>query len=882
MSLSKGKYQFTDISMTFISLMTKNIILLMMKETGKAACRHINIPHCKPGQQSCGGSPDGVKCTQCQDPYYSGGYNRGCLECPRINHCTARHCTTPSDTICSECEGNNVLFKLSPDRKSCERMCSHQNDYCWPGTCGSELTKNCQCARNFTRVLTASQTTCQPNIPPEIQTCGTVVTGPNGERVQALSSSSSTECKNLQDMYGNFQPVQLTFDMVSSFTLPKPNDAKPRFIKEHNFGVTDTNVYIEKISVSGSRSRLSSHQQLVDRSSGASANAYFASEANITMNRVLSDGETLCAVFEAFGGGYLKSINVMSSNSVSVAIPYRKIKQTEQVCYRFDSSKPMHCKEKDLCNKEPLTVSRTITSSSIQTIYVDMGSWFDPVPARGKAIQASQIESYEIRVNEVNPSSDVSTVYYTKTIFSRKTTADVNEMTLNLTSDSPRLYCITLEVTDVAKNPRQARRFILYDNTTFIESRNDKPFIVSSASSQTEFKWQTHHHDICLSWKDHFFNRYYLDNKLLNPIAPEPNGLIQGVYEHLQAPLSVNGTPNTDGIISFMVAWNVNGDSFSKEVKVSDFLNQTFCKNVGVKDGDIYTFQIRPIDIVGHTYAENRTVGIDRSVPHIKNIWLTKAGYLPLFVHDSRDLSKMVFTFDAIDPHSGISSIKYSFGVADDSLELTTGMLAVKKLSNSTCPKAAKCYCPDIGSCEMYNYSIALNKLVQTGKHEGDNNRSYVFTIKVTNNAMLSNIERVDILVDDSFPGVGVMYEVASTMQTGPTQGITSSINEESLLTTEATVSSVQHADTTKLRTWSEKQSVNNDDNNNTVLIALCTTVSVVAVVIIALVGAIIYYRRRIEALKCGSTSKEINMNNANNQTGQRENEGHAQVVTDI
>ncbi|KAL4218473.1 hypothetical protein ACF0H5_023207 [Mactra antiquata] len=850
-----------------------------------SACRHISIAHCKPGQQACGGSPDGIKCTQCEDPYYPGGYNRGCLECfinikhgsdfltecQRIDHCTARHCTSPPNTRCSKCEGTNVLFKVSPDRKRCDRLCSHKNAYCWPGTCGSDLTKNCQCVNGFTRVSTVTQTTCEPNIPPEIEKCGTVVFGPNGEKVQALSPSN--KCKNLQDMYGNFQLVHLTFDMSSSFKVPYPNVTKPRFIKEHNFGVTDTSVYIEKISVNGSQSRLSSHPQLVDRSSSALAKSTYASYDTVTINHVLSDGEALCAVFEALGGGYLKTINVMSTNSVSAAIPYRKIKHTEQVCYRYDSNKPEHCKEKGSCSKEPLVVSQPITSSPIQTVYFE--GWFDPIPVGGSVVQASQIDSYVIRVNEVNPSSDVSTVDYTKPFFSNKTTADVNEMTLSLTSDSPRLYCITLEVTDVAKNTRQARRFILFDKTTFIESRNDSPFVVSSASSQTEFKWQTNHHDICLSWKDHFFNRYYLDNKLLNPIAPEPNGLIQGVYEQFQAPLSVNGTPSVDGITSFMFSWNVDGGPMSSEISVPDFLHQTFCKDLGVKDGELYTIQIRPIDIVGHTYAETRTVAIDRSAPHIKNIWLTKDGKHTLFVHDSRDLSKLVLTFDATDLHSGISSIKYTFDASDGSINCTTGMLKVNKLTNSTCPKDVKCYCPDIGSCEMYNYSIPLNKLVPVGKSEGNHNRNYFFTIKVTNNAMLSNIEHVDILVDYSPTDVGVVNEAVthttSTLQTNLTHGTPSSMNQESSSTTLATISIVQHTNNSpKVRPCLVKNFVseNNEDDNiaSNTSNAISISISVVAVAVavgVALVLAIFYYRGRMKVINGDPKSKENGMSNS-------------------
>lgn len=69
------------------------------------------------------------------------------------------------------------------------------------------------------------------------------------------------------------------------------------------------------------------------------------------------------------------------------------------------------------------------------------------------------------------------------------------------------------------------------------------------------------------------------------------------------------------------------------------------------------------------------------------------------------------------------------------------------------------CYCPDIGKCEYYKYSVPLNKLVPNNTHIGKHNRNYLFTLKVTNNAKLSNIEQVDVLVDDSPPECGVVYE---------------------------------------------------------------------------------------------------------------------------
>ena len=74
---------------------------------------------------------------------------------------------------------------------------------------------------------------------------------------------------------------------------------------------------------------------------------------------------------------------------------------------------------------------------------------------------------------------------------------------------------------------------------------------------------------------------------------------------------------------------------------------------------------------------------------------------------------------------------------------------------------AVPCYCPDIGPCELFSYSIDMNKLVGNNRNIGNHNRNYYFTVKVTNNALLSNIEHIDILVDDSPPEIGVVFEGA-------------------------------------------------------------------------------------------------------------------------
>ena len=137
-------------------------------------------------------------------------------------------------------------------------MCAWNNHYCWPGNCGSDgLTQDCTCATGFNKVsingatIHSGNTTCQPTQKPSILTCDTVAVGPNGEKKRAMSSAVSTACDYLQDMYGNFQPSVMEFDMASDFIIDVTSISKPAFIVESNFGISDSTVSIKRITFAG-------------------------------------------------------------------------------------------------------------------------------------------------------------------------------------------------------------------------------------------------------------------------------------------------------------------------------------------------------------------------------------------------------------------------------------------------------------------------------------------------------------------------------------------------------------------------------------------------------------------------------------------------------
>ncbi|KAH3708868.1 hypothetical protein DPMN_068327 [Dreissena polymorpha] len=139
-------------------------------------------------------------------------------------------------------------------------MCAWNSHYCWPGTCDNGLTKDCNCATGFgkrVRVdnssINAGETTCQPETLPDIMTCNTVAVGPKGEKKQAISSTSSTACSYLTDMYGNFMPTTMEFDMSSEFTIDVSlfNNIRPGFIKEETFGISDTTIHVKIQTIQG-------------------------------------------------------------------------------------------------------------------------------------------------------------------------------------------------------------------------------------------------------------------------------------------------------------------------------------------------------------------------------------------------------------------------------------------------------------------------------------------------------------------------------------------------------------------------------------------------------------------------------------------------------
>ena len=372
--------------------------------------------------------------------------------------------------------------------------------------------------------------------------------------------------------------------------------------------------------------------------------------------------------YESLGGGFVKAIDI-SSNKELDPVSYNKSRTTETLCYIYDTAKPMHCLEDKSCKNSPLFVEQRITRS--KHVLVQFDGWVDKPAPRANKSSASGIDFYEISMHEVsNGKVSLSSSY------SANISKTVTSHTININTTLPKLYCIKLAVKDIANNVKYARRFVLYDNTSIIKTRqNSSMFYVTSASKETNYNWQQHHEQICMTWNGFFYNDFYIQNPLLNEIQPDSD--FSGIYDQTTGLIPVNGTENVNGIVRFTFSWSGNNGSYSKETLVPNIMKQFYCTTLNMKDGEAYTFLLKAEDIMNNSLTENRTVYVDRSAPIIENIWLTKDDEEQIFVHDSKDLSKMKISFKTFDRHSGLRTIQWSFGTNEFEGSLINGNIKV-------------------------------------------------------------------------------------------------------------------------------------------------------------------------------------------------------------
>ena len=381
---------------------------------------------------------------------------------------------------------------------------------------------------------------------------------------------------------------------------------------------------------------------------------------------------SICVDFIAYAGGNLTSQD-------SVTDTYKRTESNKELCFMYDENAPRHCVGSKACTTNMLHLDHRI--SSTPDIHVTFSSWMDPIPAGGISHHASGISQFIVELLRVAP-LDKSTLKmnYPSLITATKGPSEsFADITL---PDEPALYAVALEVHDAAGNVGRARRFVLYDNSSTVALFGDKHLRSVTASSQTNYTWQTHHGLTCFNWTGRYYNTYHLNVNLLSAIKSADSITVD--YDQTTGLMPISGTPNIDGIVRFDYTRKLNNQSYQPYKTVGNFFSQSFCEDLRPSDGQSYTFKIKPIDINSRYLTEEYVLHVDRSPPDIDNIWLMKDGYRQLFIHNSSDLSKMSLQFEALDMHSGLSgSIQWALGTSDGRDDIGSGFMAVHKIGVS-------------------------------------------------------------------------------------------------------------------------------------------------------------------------------------------------------
>ncbi|XP_069118476.1 uncharacterized protein [Argopecten irradians] len=680
-----------------------------------------------------------------------------CRPCTNITDCQISCCNSTIPALCLKCIDLD-LYKLDDGDSTCTRKCSWESRWCWPGTCDGDYARTCSCAAGFTRYYDSTQAVCQPILRPNITSCSMRVTASNGDS-RASRSIGSSHCDYQQDFYGNFQVDSILTSTAFDYVIDVTDIARPAFVVSEVYGITDVQIHTVKKAVTGVETVIASHTILSDPNSNSPKPHYIPSDQTMAVSHDLYNGQRLCLRFHPKAGGHFTSKNVQDHQTWLER--YTKTERTRDLCYIYDDAKPEHCSIGDSCSYDVLMVPFRVSKDRV--LNISTSGWTDPFPQGGDTLLSSGIESFRLTIHDVKESS-IDKLF----MDNRKSegTSDVymrqNAMyTIQLPEHEPSIYGLMLEIKDVAGNVRLTRRFILYDNSSRIDVTATYKLYVSSAAENTNYTWQTTHHDICVSWRDRYYNNKYVHFNPLRPIDSDGHGLISPAYDQTSGQLPVSGTSNVHGISHFhyQLHKETNSQTITSDV-VSNISSQGVCISHSLNDGDTYRFTLNISDIVGNFFRESIFFYIDTSPPVIADAWLVREGHKQLFVHNSTDLFSMTLEFDSYDSHGGLLQVLWWFYETDPEGLLGHGAQGVKQTDNgTTCPEQQLCICPIVGRCQFFHFIFNLNTLMVNNTHIGNHNRKYRYVIEATNTALLTTSISVDVYVDESPPEDGVIYE---------------------------------------------------------------------------------------------------------------------------
>uniref|UniRef100_A0ABM0MJ98 Uncharacterized protein LOC102806247 n=1 Tax=Saccoglossus kowalevskii TaxID=10224 RepID=A0ABM0MJ98_SACKO len=711
------------------------------------------------------GSPLTSSCS-CVDEWWDTCCDKPCTA---IANCQQLHCTSSTNQACHRCNydrgGDIIAYQLLdyggyPNR-ICEQRCSWRPDsqFCYPGQC-TTTPSTCSCAPNF-----SGNNCLQMNTSPVMQYClGTLIQTTGDYRADAECDDHVTAPTTV---FTNIQPDRIQVEWHNSYTGPNAADWPQQFyVEDFKVGVISAsydwwvirggnNVKTGTVTCSIGYNQDNPHQAMHD--------------CDVTGDIVFTfqHGDRFYFTAKARNGGYItiRNYDATSGYTINPKNYYTGIDVAHTADFTLDYQPPAHCTVTGSCSDNMLDRGPAITK--IGDITVQYNGWHDDL---------SGILRYEYEVYKMQAYGDVLGYRSISPVLSGQVDLPATQFSIILSD--PGVYCVMLTVDDVAGNHNRARRFLIFDDVNGVNTTDQFPIWVDSAAENTTHLWQTDLQDpsntgpqVVMQWPGHFYNWFHREHKFLNAIEDNSPPLTSDYEEVTGQPpttRSREAIPNINAIVRFEVNYGIDhqgGRTITSPTgnwqDVDDILVEQQGFDIPRNDGDSIHLWVRATDVMGNTNQDDVLIHVDSSPPEIHHISLMRHGQTQLAVHNSVDLYDMRVVFQTYDDHSGLHNIHWKLAdMADGNVVHGEGQVAVRRpiVGNTTCDPP-NCGCIQKNNeCYYRDYAIELdaNKLnLSTGNHDHD----YIFTITVTNNAMLVDVKTFQVTVDTSPPHEGTVHD---------------------------------------------------------------------------------------------------------------------------
>ncbi|XP_048246416.1 uncharacterized protein LOC124142642 isoform X1 [Haliotis rufescens] len=590
---------------------------------------------------------------------------------------------------------------------------------CFPGSCTSGASVNCDCSSGFQFLSSSPSDYCrklESTEKPEIFEIAARLSfwqrGTGMPTMEKYSLYVDSTMSNVSDsVWTNRKQFNWVNVTASAHYMASNLPDTPAFIKSYGIGIAKAEVEIQHeklpLTVNGSAPIVSLDITLPCTPAVSDFNptsdTYYCDIAKPDYDRSLENGDRLTFTFKTWSGGYreLQELTVSGlRDRGNQSYTGHMVEQSME--FRFDFIKPTHSclGPASSCTDRPFSLSQDVTKNPISLRW---SSWTD-VPS-GMHRYAWEVFKLQVDGNQVLKEFKPLKPIHGPIEVNQSSSAS-NSFQATYTPPQPGVYSFILEASDKANNSIFVRRIAIYDpvSSVTIDTDADSRLYISSADPKGGYNWQDDpFRDIKVTWTNHFVNLKHEEGKWLNQVLAYPPQLEDflkkipkdsGQDDH-EGQRTVDAIPNKRGVVKFEVVLrkDSNGGKNQQEPTsgwVDIGVNETFTISAGshgapLTNRDTVTVWVRATDVLGNTRIDSTRVHFDDTPPGADQ---------PVFkrnTHKNNVPFSSTVEINVLDMESGLKRVDLFVRKVNSSLVIVNETLPFTTIDS--CPVFTTCYC---------------------------------------------------------------------------------------------------------------------------------------------------------------------------------------------